>query len=501
MSLLRLSLVMLWMVLLAPASLKAQSDFIKPVTPLPMGRAFHGAAVLGDFLYLIGGTVNTYPGEAGDRPAVTCQVAKIGEDSQVSQWIPTTKLDIPRHYISNSTIVLNDTVYVFGGSEDILSEDSSNTVAWTRPLPNGMVEPWKVSQPFSDSGLLGLAAVTTPGHLHIIGGLDQTDSVTNRIWSAPINPDGGLGAWQQSPPLPVPLWFHCAAVVGGRVFVWGGLMNNEKSNLQPVADIYSAPVLATGKLGQWRKEQMRLPIGFYDASSAVVGPYLFSICPRYAGAELGSDIWWTYVTPEGMLPWTRVETQLPNRAYRATAIDYRRGVIYVTGGKVGYGQDPQKLNYMIQLSPSARAQAEKAWSAGQHAIASSEINYTRGGASSYSFQAQQQMAGSLPGFYNLEAARLESARKGRPMIMYFNYPDANPCKEQLPVLQSEEFSTLLASAVFASVDPVQYPQVAQQYGVFRVPTWIFYDKIGSERHRTVGVQQFEELKSMVSGLN
>ena len=492
------------------ATTTASAQFIAPTSPLPIGRAFHGTAVLGDFLYVIGGSGAN---QGQDIPFLTVHAARIFYDGRLSKFIETTKIPVPRHYIANSTVVMNDTVYVIGGSTAILEGKRLDTVLWNRPQASGLLGPWRESKAFPPAALSCVAAFSTPGYLHMTGGLGNHGDVSDKVWTMPVNADGSPGEWRPGPTLPAPLWFHCAAVVGGRAWVWGGL-NVEKSPINPTTAIYSAPVLASGTLGDWRTETTTLPVGLYSAVSAVAGPYLFSISPRYKEAVNSNDIWWTMVTPQGMKPWQKQQTQIPIKIYHACSADYRRGLIFLPGGKPDKTSEPAAFNFVIKLSPQARQLAEADWVASQTAgLAVASAAASAGGDSSVStsdlasaspaagaatpglsFQTPTAGAGNLPGFLTLEAARTASAQNHQPMVLYFNSATAKPCVEQNKTLEGPDAAKIIASAVFASVDVRQYPQQTQQYGVFRVPTWVFFDANGVQKERSVGAVGLLELQ-------
>lgn len=494
----RWAILVLGLVVLAGG---ASAQVLQPATPLPVGRAFHGAAVLGDFLYVFGGSWDA-PGR-GQSPVGTVHVAKVAEDGGLSHWITTTPITKPRHYISNSTIVLNDTVYILGGSTEVVDGARVNTIAWTRPQPNGILQPWRESEPFSETGLSAVAGFATPGWLHLTGGLRPDDTTSSSVWSVRLNRDGSPGTWRRGPELPEPLWFHNAAVVGGRAYLWGGLNDDIPGQRVPSDRVYTAPILASGLLGEWERVDVRLPRGIYSAVSAVAGPYLFSICPRYQGGTRSSDILWTYITPDGMQEWRRTTSGITNQLYRATATDYRRGGIYVVGGKPDLGTPPQPQTFFIALSPAAREAGEQSWSEKQVASARAsgatvDVDPATG---SLAFTDQNRdLAGSLPGFYNLEAAQALSVSQRMPMVMYFGAEGTQPAADQLGLISSEDFSALLERAVFAYVDARREPQTAQSYGVFRVPTWIFFDSGGRNRERLFGVQEPAAIADVLSGL-
>jgi hypothetical protein len=90
----------------------------------------------------------------------------------------------------------------------------------------------------------GAAAVAALGNLYLIGGFG-TDSLASRsVFTASVQPTGGLSGWFAGPPLPDGLAFAAAAVVGSTLYVLGG----ERGLVDPdsIADstALSAAVLA-----------------------------------------------------------------------------------------------------------------------------------------------------------------------------------------------------------------------------------------------------------------
>ncbi len=487
-----------------------QNDFLQATTPMPVGRAFHGTAVLGDFIYTFGGSGQV--GTVTQAKLRSSYVAKILPDGQLTRWVETVPMPVAAHYISNSTIVLNDTVYVLGGSTEVVEGERISTIAWSRPLSNGLLDRWNVSEPFDATGLSCIAAFSTPGFLHVAGGLAKDGTVSDRVWSIPVRADGSLGSWQESPSLPAPLWFHSAAVVAGKVYVWGGLHEDPavtKRPSNPSKKIYSAKIKGNGLLGAWREESVTLPVGAYSGVPAVAGPYLFYMCPRYQGGQESNDIWWTLISPEGVGEWFRQRTGLPNKMYRAAATDYRRGMIYIHGGKPALSSAPRPEVFSIRLSSEARRLAEDAWlamnltqsqqggSQGSTHIASGS-NY---GTLSFSTEEGYGSSQLLPGFYPLNTAQGISSSQRKPLVLYFSSPTAQPCLVQGEHIKRGMVEGFTDDLVFASVDAGKNPQVIQQYGVFRVPTWIFYNSQGEEKARNVGVLTEQEMSSVVNLLN
>jgi len=494
---------------LAGTAAAQQSEFIVPAKPLAQARAFHGSAVLGGYLYAFGGSIDPdlATGPAPEERSHSVFKAPVQANGDIGAWEATTPLPQSRHYIGNSTLVLNDVVYIIGGSDGGDSATHYNTAIYSRPLPNGSLLPWSESQPFGDGtkGITTVTAVSTPGHIHVIGGLTKGGPVAE-VWSNSIYSDGSMGPWFQGPPLPFPLWFHCAATAMGRVWVWGGLPQGDNKRISQYT--LSAPILGSGKIGPWRSEQSQLPQPFYRAACSVAGPYLITISPSYTDGALSNDLWFAQVTPQGLGPWTRKQTQIPNRVYSASAADYRRGVIFVNGGRFERGKDMLNANAMFRLTPAAQRIAEEGWMAAQIAHANTVAALPPPGSPAaqspqLSYVADKQVRTTAAGgFATYSAAREDAAKNRKPLVVYFNLENAPPCVEQKAHLETDKFRALLPTASFAWVDTQDYPQLVQQLGVYRVPTWVFYDKSGAEApgSRRVGVQTADDLAKTVGAL-
>ena len=490
-----------------------QRSFLEKTQGLQVGRAFHSLAVLKDCIYAFGGSEFDAAGAARNgavqKPTTSVSYARIYTNGQLSPWVYTTPMPEARHYINNSTLVLNDTVYIIGGSTAPTEGEQMSNVIWTRPGPDGKLEKWRSSAPFAQTGLSCQAAFSTPGYLWVTGGLPRKGPTSQDVYYVPILPDGSLGHWERSLPLPIPLWFHQAGVVGGRVYIWGGLkISGDPSAASINNKILSAPILNTGRLGVWTTESQVLPQAFYSASSANAGPYLFSFSPRYVGGVGSNDIWWTTVTQAGIQPWRKQATNIPMKLYHAVAPDYLHGSIYFVGGKVSTKPGPENFPLpwavFFRLTPEARKQAEEGWMALQAAhktmaASASTLELTTTGANAVAATPTPVVAGApLPaGILTYETVRSTIAGK-KPVVIYYRLAGAKPCVEQDAVLTPQ---TLAATKVaVGSSDIRTNPQLAQQFGVFRSPTWIFYDSRGQERGRHVGVISAEDLAAKASEL-
>jgi hypothetical protein len=97
--------------------------------------------------------------------------------------------------------------------------------------------------------------VAADGYLFVVGGrINVSSAPTDVVLSAKINADGTLAAWQTVTKLPKPL--HDVALVGfkGHLYVAGGVGATTRSD-----DVYSATINADGTLGAWDGSNAKLP--------------------------------------------------------------------------------------------------------------------------------------------------------------------------------------------------------------------------------------------------
>jgi hypothetical protein len=485
----------------------SQTEF-KETTRMLKRRQMHGTAVLGNHLYVFGGVLGN------DLYTNTVHKAPILENRQLGAWSETTPLPAPRAYIANSTLALNDMIYIIGGI-DGTTDRKFSTVLWSRPLADGNLGPWTESPPFSTDGISNLTAVSTPGFIHILGGYTQDKRPLDAVLSGNLDAEGRLVAWEKGPPMPVPLWFHNAVAVAGRVYVWGGRTDRAMTPFNSIisARVFSSPILSTGRLGPWREESSSIPIPIHSAACAVAGPFLMSFCPRDHTNTARNDVIFSCVTPQGLSAWQRIETTLPVRFYVAAAPDYRRGTIYIPGGRIDQQERDESVEdrvFFFELAPQVRSAAEQQLAyvqsgSAQEAAAmetqpppgsvASAAPATAASAAQFTYQVQSQAArGSVQGFLPYSQARMALDRQsGKPLVLYFNLDGARLCIKQTEILQAPEFSPLTQEAVFAWIENREWPQLAQQLGIYRSPAWVIYNSNGGECGRHMGVLTAEQL--------
>ncbi|MBN1902128.1 hypothetical protein JW926_12460 [Candidatus Sumerlaeota bacterium] len=482
--------IFILLTILAPAD-----DFFHTTTPLPIATQMYGAVVLGDYLYVIGG--NSYvPGTVEDLWQTSVWRAFIYPDGSLEKWEKCAPIPHNRSYIENQTIVLNDVVYALCGY-DGKNETRYKNILWTRPLPNGELEPWRESPPCPGQAVNCAVAVSTPGYIHLIAGRGEKETALPDVWSAQIAADGTVLGWEPAPFLPAPLWFHHAGVVGGRVWVWGGLKGNSNKSVND--NIYFSEILPSGRLGKWEVADKKLNPAFFGAACAVSGDFLLSFFPRYAGGETSYDIVYSTFDGKVLSDWGLITAGTKARLYTSVATDYRNNILFLPGGRIEHGPKAEYLDstvYCFRIKPSDKSAAVDATPT--PALLIGIASGARDQTARLSYTYHTITTGIHRGFHTYEKSREIFEKKNRPVVIYFYTKTARNCVKQGQILQ-EQFNpaTYGDAMIFAELDGQNYPQLSQQYGVFRFPAWVFFNSRGKEIGRKVQALEATELDALV----
>lgn len=174
--------------------------------PMQNPRAGHAAAVIGDRLYVVGGTSDSGFAGAEEQPLSSLEIY----DFRTGEWSQGSDMPTPRHHMSAAE--LDGRLYAIGGrmpgdfSLDVVERFDPASGEWEEiaPLPLGTGGP---------------SAVTAGGMIVVAGGGDDiTFWVTPATWG--YDPEDG--GWRRLPDLRVPRHGQASAVVGDRVYIFGG---------------------------------------------------------------------------------------------------------------------------------------------------------------------------------------------------------------------------------------------------------------------------------------
>ncbi len=186
----------------------------------PVPIAVHDAVVVGNQLYVVGGS---------DSTAILWSIryATIQANGSLSAWVSVR--DLPRPLYRHSVAAFGSTLYVTGGDDGAAAQ---NTVYFAQVNSDGSLGSWRTAS--LPSARYYHRAVVQDGRLVILGGSSNNTTGLSQVFSAVINADGSIGTWQSQQAMPKALFRHGAVVVPKNsseyVFVLGGLQGAAYEN-------------------------------------------------------------------------------------------------------------------------------------------------------------------------------------------------------------------------------------------------------------------------------
>lgn len=264
---------------------------------LPAPRDHHVTFIAGDFLYVAGG--NTYANLLSD-----VWRARLLDDGGLGDWEPVAPLPVPRG--GHSVAVTERTVVLAGGQLTNRSNTASTLVATIGP--EGRLGPWVESTPLP-AGRFHHSSVAHNGWIYVTGGLEPRTSVAN-VHGTRVGPDGAPTTWVDLTPLPTPRSHHASFVYDGAVFVVAGLNGNPASEHEQLRDVLRAPILPDGTLGAWA-EVGRLDSAYATHAAFARDGWLYVVGGVESNARFVGTVLRAPIRAGGMLGFFEPTTPLP----------------------------------------------------------------------------------------------------------------------------------------------------------------------------------------------
>ena len=291
-------------------------------TPLPVGRDHHvtflvEAPLGGALVYVAGG--NTYQGVLAD-----VWRAAIGTGGVLGGW--TAGDSLPGGRAGHSVAVTDRAVIVTGGK----LADRKNTTATLAAAvaPDGTLGPWRPTTPLP-TPRFHHATVAATGHVYVLGGLEENTSVAS-VYAASITPDG-VGEWRAQTALPRPRSHHAAFVHDGALWVVAGLDGNPAGANTPLADVLRAPIGADGSLGAWT-EVSRLDSALAVFAAVVHGGFVYVLGGVENNARFVNTVQRAPIEGGRLGAWQRLAAGLPTARAHVHQTPVYRGRVYSVGG-------------------------------------------------------------------------------------------------------------------------------------------------------------------------
>jgi N-acetylneuraminic acid mutarotase len=204
--------------------------------PMLTPRRSPTAAVVGDYLYALGGYNGVF--------LRTVERAKILKAGGLGPWEWVPQSLTTSRYIHGGAAVGNR-LYVVGGHL-MESGHGSSAAEWATVGPDGQINAWTTTSALLQPRFLAGSAAANES-IFVIGGYDG--QYLSSVEEARILPDGNLGSWTETTPLPAPREGPAVTVHGKKIYVIGG--SNNGVFLQTAQWAEAGP---DGQLGYWNNK-------------------------------------------------------------------------------------------------------------------------------------------------------------------------------------------------------------------------------------------------------
>jgi hypothetical protein len=210
---------------------------------------------------------------------------------------PTTSL--PEPYWLHQMVAVENSLIHLGGLSGVNGVGNAHRTFAAPILPGGSLGLWAPG-PDLPTAVFQHTAIAHNQFVYVISGrhFDATEGLRSEpnVYFAAAGADGLLGAWQETTPLPVGVFFASASFSRGRIYVSGG---HDDSTLQ--TSVYSAATQADGTLGTWRSEAP-LPVATYTHETVAVGDSLFLLGGLADNGETVTDaVYRSHIGSDGVL--------------------------------------------------------------------------------------------------------------------------------------------------------------------------------------------------------
>lgn len=198
----------------------------------------------------------------------TVYTAVINTDGTIGTW--STSHALPGQLSWSHIVKTRTRLYVISGRDQ--AANPSPTAYFTDINADGTINPWYTVGSFLPQGRVGGEVIVTKNRVYIVGGWTNPGGTTGTSVTAPIAPDGTLGAWTAGPALPIALSYSTSVVTRKKAYILGGYGPNNSR----VGTSYVADVNTDGTLGDWRECQS-LPEGRESAHAFFTGSKLYFV--------------------------------------------------------------------------------------------------------------------------------------------------------------------------------------------------------------------------------
>jgi len=277
---------------------------------LPAAQQGFGAVTNGNLLYALGGntaSTTTANGKASNQASVAFnQFTPATGALANASWTTTTALPDKRGFAAavsangfNSVVTGTGNLYVLGGLD---STGAAVSTVYTAAInadgtipaaaaPGTWTATTALPQPLFAAG-----AAIFHGRIYLAGGNDSTGAPVAKVYSAKINADGTLQAWQTLPDLPAAVAYHQVVTSGAYLYIVGGTnaasvdpVSKTQSSGSSGAIEYASINIRNGTIPSWTSNASSMGKSREKFTAVVAGSYVLVSGGLYNGASTGSS--------------------------------------------------------------------------------------------------------------------------------------------------------------------------------------------------------------------
>jgi hypothetical protein len=232
-----------------------------PATANPIVSTFaHSTVVLGNYLYVIGGSAAT-----GNVARV--ERAPINPDGTLAPFATVAGVVLTKPRQGHTSVVIGNNLYVIGGISGTTTQQFEGSVERATINVDGSISTFAIVAGINFTPRTGHASVVIGNSIYMIGGRTGSSTVTGVVERAILNSDGSINGVVGAASLSTARAYPALAVTGGYLYVFGG------QGAGTLDTIERAPIDTT--IGVLAPIAGTLTIGRSGANTVVLGNDLY----------------------------------------------------------------------------------------------------------------------------------------------------------------------------------------------------------------------------------
>ena len=226
----------------------------------PTALIFHAIARRENDIFVLGGREEN-PGSANDF-VNRVFLGKLDNLGNLGAWSPQASL--PNNLGMGAAVIINNRIYFAGGfNNSVISQKVYSALI----NPDGSLGAWIVAGDMPDPRF-GFSMIEFNNNLIILGGYNG--SYLNTVYKTTPNPDGTISFWQSTTSFPTPLYRSSFIKIGTNLLAVGGFDGNSTTD-----KIYYTTLHNDGTVDGWQLSSNHLPSPVHGGAVAQVGNYLY----------------------------------------------------------------------------------------------------------------------------------------------------------------------------------------------------------------------------------